>query len=184
MFSNSLPSYKQALHLLRISGCNEALIKHVEAVSTYSVEVAKTRANVDIELVRIGGLLHDIGRCKTHGIDHGIVGAQLLQRYGIDERVVRIAQRHVGAGISADEAASLGLPPGIYIPQAVEEKIVAAVDNLIEDTRRVDIDHAEASLRRKLGDHPAIARVRSLHLEVFDQSDHSLDHPQKAKGKR
>lgn len=184
MSSNSLPSYEQALRLLRISGCNEALIKHVKAVSTYGVEVAKARANVDIELVRIGGLLHDIGRCITHGIDHGVAGAQLLQSYGIDEQVVHIAQRHVGAGISADEAASLGFPPGIYIPQTVEEKIVAAVDNLIEDTRRVDIDQAEAALRRKLGDHPAIARIRSLHEEVFSRIAHPPSRAQKAKSKR
>ena len=171
MFSNSLPNCKQALRLLRISGCNEAVVKHVTAVSKYGVEVAKARANVNIELVKIGGILHDIGRCVTNGIDHGIVGAQLLQSYRVDERVVHIAQRHVGAGISADEAASLGFPPGIYIPQTVEEKIVAAVDNLIEDTRRVDIGQAEAALRRKLGDHPAIARIRSLHEEVFGRID-------------
>jgi uncharacterized protein len=165
--SNNLPSYEGALQLLKDSGCSDRLIRHVEAVSQYAVEVAESRGDADVALVRIGGLLHDIGRCKTNGIEHGVAGGMLLRGYGIDESVAQIAEKHVGAGITAEEATKLCFPPGDYMPETLEQKIVAAVDNLIEGTRRISIEKAEADFRAKLGGNPAALRVRSLHDDVF-----------------
>jgi uncharacterized protein len=127
-----------------------------------------------VELVRIGALLHDIGRCTSNGVDHGVTGGKLLRDYGIDQRIAQIAEKHVGAGITPREAADLHLPPGDYVPETLEQKIVAAVDNLIEGTRRVSIEKAEAELQGKLKGHPAVARVRKLHNEVFGKSKLSL----------
>jgi len=172
--SSSLPSYDRALQLLKESGCSDRLIRHVEAVSEYAVEVAESLADVDVALVKIGGLLHDIGRCKTHGIEHGIVGGKLLRSFGVDERLAKIAEKHVGAGITQKEAVRLRLPPGNYIPETLEEKIVAAVDNLIEGTRRVSIDKAEADFHAKLNGSPAAIRIRSLHDEVFGSAKRSV----------
>jgi uncharacterized protein len=171
--SSSLPSSDKALQLLKESGCSDRLIRHVKAVSKYAVEVAESRADVDVALVQIGGLLHDIGRCRTHGIEHGVMGGKLLRSLGIDERVAKIAERHVGAGITAKEAQRLRLPPGEYMPESIEEKIVAAVDNLIEGAKRVTIDKAEADFRDKLNGNPAAIRVRSLHEEVFRNAERS-----------
>jgi len=164
---SKFPSYSQACSLLLRSGCSAPVIAHLKAVSDYAVEVARLRSGVDLELVRIGALLHDIGRCQTGGIDHGVVGGQILRSYGVDERLVRIAERHVGAGITYDEARRLRLPQGDYIPKSIEEKIVAAVDNLIEQTSRISIEQAVENFRRKLGDHPSVDRIRRLHAEVF-----------------
>ncbi len=169
MPSNNFPSYREALYLLKDSGCDDRLINHVKAVSRYAVEIAKFRGDVDVELVRIGALLHDIGRCRSNGVDHGVTGGKLLRSYGVDERIAQIAEKHVGAGITAREAVDLHLPPGHYMPKTLEEKIVAAVDNLIEGTRRVTIEKAEADFRVKLEGHPAAKRVRKLHNEVFDK---------------
>jgi uncharacterized protein len=72
----------------------------------------------------------------------------------------------VGAGITDDEAQKLGLPPGHYVPESIEEKIVAAVDNLIENTSRITIERAVENFRRKLGGHPSIDRVMRLHEEI------------------
>ena len=167
---NNLPSDQEALQLLTNSGCSDKLIKHVKAVSQYAVEVAKLRGDADIALVRIGGLLHDIGRCKTNSIKHGVAGGQLLRSYGVDERVAQIAEKHVGAGITAEEATRLCFPPGDYMPQTVEQKIVAAVDNLIEGTRRISVEKAEADFCAKV-ELQAALRVRSLHDEVFSSND-------------
>ncbi|MGZ4883487.1 MAG: HDIG domain-containing metalloprotein, partial [Halobacteriota archaeon] len=79
MPSNNFPSYQRALQLLKDSGCSDRLIRHVKAVSQYAVEVAKLRGDADVALVRIGGLLHDIGRCKTNSIKHGVAGGKLLR---------------------------------------------------------------------------------------------------------
>ena len=174
MFSNNLPSPDDALQLLKKSGCSDALVQHVEAVSKYAVEVAESQGDVDIALVQIGGLLHDIGRCKTHGIEHGAVGANLLRSLGVDERVAKIAERHVGAGITETEALRLHLPPGRYMPETPEEKIVAAVDNLIEGTQRVSIEKAEADFREELDGNPAVTRIRKLHNDVFRRAKASF----------
>lgn len=163
---SKFPSYKEACSLLLQSRCSPPVIAHLKAVSDYAVEVAGLHNGADLELVRIGALLHDIGRCQTGGIDHGVVGGQILRSYSIDERLVRIAERHVGAGITDDEAQKLGLPPGHYVPESIEEKIVAAVDNLIENTSRITIERAVENFRRKLGGHPSIDRVMRLHEEI------------------
>jgi uncharacterized protein len=158
------------LNLLKDSGCDDRLIKHVKAVSRYAVEIAKSRGDADVELVRIGALLHDIGRCRSNGVDHGVAGGKILRNSGVDERIARIAEKHVGAGITAREAAELHFPPGHYMPQTLEEKIVAAVDNLMEGTRRVTVEKAEARFMAKLEGHPAAKRVRRLHNEIFDKA--------------
>ncbi|MGZ4864585.1 MAG: HDIG domain-containing metalloprotein [Halobacteriota archaeon] len=170
MPSNNLPSEAEALQLLKNSGCSEKLIKHVKAVSQYSEEVAKLRGDADVALVRIGGLLHDIGRCKTNSIRHGIAGGKLLHSYGVDDRVAQIAEKHIGAGITAEEAERLSLPPGDYMPRTVEQKIVAAVDNLVEGSRRISIEKAEADFYDKV-DRQTALRVRSLHDDVFNYYD-------------
>lgn len=177
MPSNNFPSYRGALRLLKDTGCDDRLIKHVKAVARYAVEIAKSRGDADVELVRIGALLHDIGRCRTNGVDHGVIGGKLLRSYGVDERIAQIAEKHVGAGITAPEAAELRFPQGHYVPKTLEEKIVAAVDNLTEGTRRVTIEKAEADFRAKLEGHPAARRIRNLHDEVFGKHNLSSGTP-------
>lgn len=169
MSLNSFPSYEEALQFLCACGCSEEIIKHVQAVSEYGAEVAESIPDTDVKLVRIGGLLHDVGRCRSHLINHGIVGAQILRRNNVDERIARIVERHVGAGITADEAARLGLPPGTYVPQTIEEKIVAAVDNLIEGSKRVSVDEVLAAFQREIKDRLIVDRIRNLHEEVFSR---------------
>jgi len=41
-----------------------------------------------------------------------------------------LIERHVGAGLTLEEARSFGLPERSYMPETLEEKILAAVDNL------------------------------------------------------
>ncbi len=167
MSLSSVPSYEQALQFLYACGCKKEIIKHVQAVSDYGVEVAESCPDVDVELVRVGGLLHDIGRCTSHLVNHGVVGAQILRRNNIDERIVRIVERHVGAGITAAEAAQLGLPLGVYVPETIEEKIVAAVDNLIEGSKRTSIEEALTRFQRQVKNHRLVDRMKELHEEVF-----------------
>ena len=69
-------------------------------------KLEKGDLKINCELVASGALLHDLGRSKAHGIDHGVVGAQLAESIGLPESVVRIIKRHVGGGITAQEAGS------------------------------------------------------------------------------
>ena len=71
---------------------------------------------VNTFLVKNGALLHDIGRVKTHGIEHAVIGARILKDLGYSKEIVNIVERHIGAGIPIKEAKSLGLPPKDYLP--------------------------------------------------------------------
>ncbi|MFO7903160.1 MAG: HDIG domain-containing protein, partial [Pirellulaceae bacterium] len=46
------------------------VINHCKAVRDVAVRIAE-KADADIKLVEAGALLHDIGRGKTHSMNHG-----------------------------------------------------------------------------------------------------------------
>jgi len=76
-----------------------------------------------------------------------------------------IIERHIGAGILKDEAAGLGLPERDYVPETLEEKIVAHADNLIAGDKRVTVKDAVADLTRR-GLKDAAVRTIKLHEEL------------------
>jgi uncharacterized protein len=167
--SENLPSRKQALQLLRKNHCSTRVIKHCEAVAELAKETSETcrrkGLKVDVELVEIGALLHDIGRSKTHSVNHAVVGAEIAAAAGLPEPVIAIIKRHIGGGITAAEAKALGWPRDTYVPVALEEKIVSYADKLIEMSERVSVELTISKLRgEKL--HAAAERVRALHDEI------------------
>lgn len=166
----------EALALLIESGCSSDVIGHVRAVAELAKKIALdikktseskgTPIEIDIDLVYSGALLHDIGRSRTHGIDHAIEGARLAREKGLDERLVKIIERHIGAGITKEEAVSFGLPLKDYVPVTLEEKIVAHADNLTFGKNIGTIEELVDNMRKKgLGEMP-IRRIISLNEEI------------------
>jgi uncharacterized protein len=159
-----------AIKILEESGCAPNVIQHCKTVAKLAVEIAEILQrkgfNVDLELVEIGALLHDVGRSKTHSVNHAIVGAEIAKSSDLPDAIVRIVERHVGGGIPPDEAERLGWPRKSYMPETLEERIVAYADKLIEGTHKVPINRTIASFSRKLGrNHPSIARLKALDKE-------------------
>lgn len=170
---NRLLNPTNLITLLRNVGCSSSLIRHCEAVSNLSVKLAQRLKNrgkkVDVELVRIGGLLHDIGRSKTHGLDHAVIGADILRHFTFPTPVIQIVERHIGSGIPADEALELGLPKRDFIPETLEEKIVSYADKLIEDNREISFDEALQRLSKEFGESSAlVTRFKRIHTEIFN----------------
>ena len=130
----------------------ENVIDHCKAVYEKAMKIAANFDNVDEDLIRKGALLHDIGRSKTHGITHAIEGVKIAEKYGYDKDVLNIIERHIGAGITEEEAEKLGLPKKSYVPQTLEEKIVAHADNLVSGSREVDIDFVIEKWKRTIED--------------------------------
>lgn len=159
---------KKEIELLKEAGCPDKVIEHVIAVAMAALSIAdEVKIPVDKELIRLGSLLHDIGRAKTHGIDHAVVGAQMAAELGMDERIVKIIGRHIGAGIPADEARAMGLPYKDYLPISPEEKIVAHADNLLIGSRITSFEESLQRFKNLLGiDHPAVERFLKLHKEI------------------
>jgi uncharacterized protein len=167
--SNQLPTEKQALQILKEAGCSPKVIAHCKAVSKLAVEIAqkcqKKGLKVDVDLVMAGGLLHDLGRAKTHTVNHVVVGVEIARAQGVPESVVACISRHLGGGLTLMEAKKLGWPDGVYAPRAVEEKIVCYADKLIGTSRRIPIEKTINGLRHeRLND--AADRVQQLHEEI------------------
>lgn len=161
---------EKALKILKEEGCSPQVIQHTKAVAEKSMEIGKKITekgnDVNLKLLEIGSLLHDIGRSKTHNIDHGVVGAQILRERGLDE-FAPFAENHLGAGISLEEAEKLDIPTKEYLPKTIEEKIVTYADNLIRGKETQTYQQALEELRENLGsNHPSLQRFRDLHQEL------------------
>jgi uncharacterized protein len=168
--SEKLPTREQALQFLRQSGCRQNVIRHVETVSQLACKIAEACRErgyaVDLELVEIGGLLHDIGRGRTHSVHHAVIGAEIARSQRLPESVVSIIKRHVGGGITAREAKKLGWPEDVYVPRTLEEKIVCYADKLVEGSRRVPIEKTIDHFSYELPP-TAIERIWKLHEEML-----------------
>jgi uncharacterized protein len=151
-------------------GCEPHIIDHCVNVAKIAVKITKmlekNNYEVDREIVEIGALLHDIGRSETHDVEHSAVGGSITRQLGLPEKIARIVERHIGAGIPKLEAKELGLPEGIYVPITLEEKIVAYADKIICGGHVVDINATIEEFAKDLGwEHPAINRLQELHKE-------------------
>ena len=71
----------------------------------------------------------------------------------------------MGAGITSEEAEKIGLPPGEYIPETLEEKIVAHSDNLVEQDKKAPVIGV-VSRFKELGYHEAAEKILALHREL------------------
>lgn len=159
---------RECNRVLRAAGCDDDVIRHCNAVADLALELAhRHHESVDERLVFKGALLHDLGRARSHGINHGVVGGAMARALDLDEELVRIIERHIGAGLTAAEAETVGLPPRDLLPETLEEKIVAHADNLIAGWKRTSIDAVIADFKAELGEsHPAIKRMLALHKAV------------------
>lgn len=167
--SEKLPSRGQALQLLLENRCSAKVIKHCKAVAKLALETAnilKARGfKIDLKLVKVGALLHDIGRSKTHTVHHAVVGAEIAKAAGLPGSVVSIIKRHVGGGITSREAKKLGWPKDVYVPVTLEEKIVSYADKLIENSKRAPIAVTIEKLSGEVKPEAA-ERVRMLYEEI------------------
>ncbi|MDG6926449.1 MAG: HDIG domain-containing protein [Nitrososphaerota archaeon] len=134
-------------------GSPDRIIQHCRAVARVSMVLSDALAargkSIDSKAVLAGALLHDIGRSRTNEVGHGWVGAKILEEEGVDAVVVEIVRRHVGAGISAEEAPSLGFPEGDYVPRTMEQVVVCFADKMISSDRARPFDEEVKRFERK-----------------------------------
>jgi len=166
-----LPTRREALNLLVKAGCSSKVVEHCKRVSAFAVKIAKAcqkkQPNVDVKLVEISALLHDIGRSKTHSVDHALEGGKIARAFNLSDSVVLIIERHAGGGIPKEEAEKLGWPVRDYLPKTFEEKIVCYADKRIEGIRIVPMEKTVKAYVVNLGEnHPAIQRIWKLHREI------------------
>jgi uncharacterized protein len=124
---------KSDIEILRKAGVSEDDIKHCIKVAEKAIEIAeRTGSDLDMELVGRGALFHDLGKAKTHAIEHGKIGAELGSQLGLPAAITDIMEKHIRGGLTPDEAVELGLPAKDYTLRRLEEKIVIYADRLVD----------------------------------------------------
>jgi uncharacterized protein len=126
----------------------ELVWTHSRIVRDIALQLAHdSQAAVDIELVRAGCLLHDIGVYPLYDgrgfeanlkeyITHGVRGEEILKREGFSEVLCRFASHHTGAGITKAQiiANNLPLPHQDFLAETSEEELVMYADKFHSKT--------------------------------------------------
>jgi uncharacterized protein len=148
-----LPTSDFAFDLLRILKVPYQVRKHSIKVAQKALEIANKikKKKVDKDLVEIGALLHDIGRAKTHGFNHALLGGKILKERGLPNQLVRVCETHILGGLDREDAKLIGLPDDEYLPKTLEEKIICVADKLTAGSKEVTIEQRFSKWFSKYG---------------------------------
>lgn len=171
---SELPTPGEALALLKEAGCSLEVVAHSVTVTRIALRLARKLKskgfNVDLNLIEVGALLHDLGRSKTHNVKHGYLGGEIARSMGLPEPLINIIERHVGGGITAEEAEKLGMPKRDFVPRSLEEKIITYADKLVARDKSVNFEATLKEFSGKLGpNHPALERLKKLRREILEK---------------
>lgn len=100
------------------------------------------REQVDMELLKDGALLHDIGvyavqfedfqedESLPRYIEHGFKGAETIKKERLGERLARFASNHTGVGLTRESIEEIGIDVDKqdYLPVSMEEELVCYSD--------------------------------------------------------
>ncbi len=168
----SIPNYLECIKLLLYYSVPSNVINHLIYTAKTATNISKQfkchgKENINCEIILAGALLHDIGRCKSHGIDHGIIGANILRQHNFPEKLARICEVHLFAGINKYEAAELGLPFKDFIPITFEEKVIVYADNISKGEKLLSLNEVINRFSKYLSrSHPILLRVKDFHKEM------------------
>ncbi|NDK08520.1 ribonuclease Y [Candidatus Gracilibacteria bacterium] len=118
------------------------ILKHSKEVAVIAASIAKD-LGVNTEIVKLGGILHDIGKALDHDIEgtHPEIGAKICKKFGLKSEVIDIIENHHNEFSSISIEAAIvqiadmisSVRPGAR-REAVEEYIkrVKEMENLAE----------------------------------------------------
>jgi len=178
-FSKRIPTREELIVLMKAWGLNRNIIEHSRVVMEISAQIidkilkSNPNADINVEIIKTGALIHDIGRVETHGLEHGYIGGKLLRMVNMDERIVRCAMNHVLGGLTLDDINELFSPDlkkeitKPLIPKSYEEKIVCLADKHAIGTRKVTLEKRFTRWFKKYGRTQFLitARYRVLKIE-------------------
>ena len=167
-----IPSKSEAIGILQKLNLSKNIINHVLAVSRKAIKIATQISiiPINLKLVRIGAILHDIGRVKSHDYDHAVLGGQIIrEELKFSEQLARIAETHILGGISKEEAKDFGLPPEDYLPETIEEKIVCLADKYFIGVKKVSIEQRFKNWFTRYGENDFLLRSKKRveEIEIF-----------------
>ena len=177
---------QQARKLLHEMITDQKVLDHSEAVRHKALSVlkdlsthspsqppAQAAQNADKSLIEIGSLLHDIGRSKSHGITHALLGVEIAEQRDLSTEIVDIIRNHIGAGLDPDQSKQLGLPQVDFNPKTIEQKIVCYADLLVFGDQILPYSEAIKKYEEKHGPTSAyVSKIKKLHNSLYEA--HSL----------
>ncbi len=170
----TLPNSDFAFDLLKKLKVPYNVRRHSLKVAEKALELAERikLREIDMDLIEIGGLLHDIGRCKTHGFNHALIGANIIRERGLPERLAKICETHILGGLDKEDAKRVGLPEKDFLPQTLEEKIICLADKHIAGTKEVSIEQRFEKWFNKYGKTQILIkakeRIEKIQREIED----------------
>ena len=132
------------IDLLKDQGMVAEDLEHSIQVAEKALEIGeRMNADLDMELIGRGALFHDLGKTQTHGITHGLIGAEKGAELGLPSAVNAIMEKHIRGGLTKEEAVELGLPVKDYTLHLLEERVIIYADRLVDIIHDgiVKIDH-------------------------------------------
>lgn len=143
-------SEEEAIELLKEHDLPEGIIEHSKGVGSRAAEMASRIPEVDEKMLKIAGLLHDIGKGNCMGDesdealdDHALESGRILRELG-EEKLARICERH-----SASELAENGLED-----YSLEEKILILSDMQTMGGKQVSMEERLDDLFSRYSDKP------------------------------
>ena len=175
------------------SHTRDLLLRHGELVGRKALEVLDRAPWIaaDREFIAQAAVLHDIGigrtRCPELGctgtlpyVCHGVEGRVILDKMGLSRHGL-VCERHVGVGISADQAVrrNLPLPVRDMFPLSVEERLICYADKFFSKTddgrHEKTIDEITAGLMRYEAEYAD--RFLSLHRLFTSKTINAVGFP-------
>ena len=121
------------IDLLRNAGVPKDDIAHSVKVAEKALEIAyRLNKDLDFEFVGRGALFHDLGKAKTHEIEHGKIGAEMGAALGLPAAISAVMEKHIRGGLTDEEALELNLPVKDYTLRTLEERIIIYADRLVD----------------------------------------------------
>ncbi|MBN2151057.1 MAG: HDIG domain-containing protein [Candidatus Lokiarchaeota archaeon] len=170
-FGNRIPTNDEIFDLMSKWGLPDGIREHSIVVKDIAMDFVRKiherdpNVRIDARVVEAGALLHDIGRVKSHGLDHGYRGYQALVEARVDERVARCALVHVLGGFTVDDIKREfpGNSKDIRVslmPQSIEEKIVCFADKHAVGSMQVSVKKRFSRWFKKHGRTPFLLKSR------------------------
>lgn len=167
---STIPSARECYEYFKKLEIEEGVLEHSLDVLERALELQE-KFGGDLKLIIAGALLHDVGRSVTHGVEHGVEGGKIAREEGWHEELAKIIERHIGGGITKEEAESQGMPVKSYVPKSLEEKLICHADNTAGGKKRFDdlINRTE-----KAGYKASADRMREL-ARYFEEEENYLE---------
>lgn len=122
------------IEVLRTAGMADDDITHSVHVAEKALEIANRIGGncINQELAGRGALFHDLGKTRTHEMEHGKIGAEIGRNIGLPGEICDIMEKHIRGGLTEPEARELNLPVKDYTLRRLEERIVIYADRLVD----------------------------------------------------